>query len=131
MIQSPKVQYRGDGKPLESGKKSSLPNFTLAITDTPTSSVTSASYELKRKERAEKDVDILLFKLQVSDPGEKNGWDLRHSWDYWEDNEKEAYWEGAFAPGKLALIQSRRGPDQKEWPTFLRQWVKDERCCRF
>ncbi len=117
MIQSPKVAYQGDG----------TPNFIIAPT--------LERVRLKKLDgsvtRAEKLLDILQFKLKVSDPGEKNGWDLRHSWDYWEDNEKDAYWEGAFAAGKLAHVVSSRGPNQEEWPPFLRQWVKDERAYRF
>jgi len=73
--------------------------------------------------RAEKMLDILDFQFHSED------YDLRHSWNYWEDNEnypdKEdpAFWPNAFYPGKYRLCVQQKGPNEAKWPGWLKNWV--------
>ncbi len=57
---------------------------------------------LDKTVRAEKMLDILDFRFHIED------YDLRHSWSYWEDDEQDAYWPGAFSAGRIAFMERTR-----------------------
>lgn len=91
--------------------KSALPNFKLSKTEESVAETKffTASHVRKRKldEMARKQ-DAMTLKLQLV----MDKWDLRHSWEYWEDFE-----EGS--PGAKLALQTQRS-FSKESPYRLK-----------